>query len=83
MNRTLDTETILDLQRTLGNQYVNRLLRASELMPVVSLPQEVAPVVPIPPLRRAWLVRLVRWILGLFKMKKRSAGGKPDGTTTH
>jgi hypothetical protein len=80
MNIPRDAKTILDLQRTIGNQQVNRLLRPQ---PKVLAPQEVVPiqefVTPqfvalqevVPPQEESWLTRMFR----LFHIPKFWSGG--------
>jgi hypothetical protein len=67
MNGPHDAGTILHLQRVVGNQHVNRLLRteAPEVEPEVE--QGVEPVPPeLEPPRRGILGRILQWLRDLL-----------------
>lgn len=85
MKKTIDARTILDFQRTVGNQFVNRLLRGRQIAPVMPLPQEEETEAPVPPVHAGWpwRVPLISGIFILFRIKRRTTVTKPDGTTAN
>lgn len=84
MNAPQDVRAILDLQRTVGNQFVNRMLRSQEPPVPLALLEEpeselVEPEVEVlPPEPELWSARvksrpIIRWTLEFLRLKKRSA----------